>query len=60
MPAVDGAIYFDEVAKAAEEGRITTVRPDKLLKTHAVWDLGWNDSMSAHHRAAIGIRAAGD
>lgn len=46
MPAVDGAIYFDEVAKATGEGRITTVRPDKLLKTHAVWDLGWNDSMS--------------
>lgn len=46
MPAVEGAIYFDEVQRSAEEGRITTVRPDKLLKTHAVWDLGWNDSMS--------------
>lgn len=46
MPAVDGAIYFDEVAKAEEEGRITRVTPDKLLKVHAIWDLGWNDSMS--------------
>lgn len=46
MPAVDGAIYFDEVQLAAEEGRITLVKPDKLLKVHAVWDLGWNDSMS--------------
>lgn len=46
MPAVEGAIYFDEVAKAEEEGRITRVTPDKLLKVHAIWDLGWNDSMS--------------
>ena len=46
MPAVDGAIYFDEVAKADEEGRITRVAPDKLLKAHAIFDLGWNDSMS--------------
>ena len=46
MPAVDGAIYFDEVAKAEEDGRITSVRADKLLKVHAIFDLGWNDSMS--------------
>lgn len=46
MPAVDGAIYFDEVAKAEEEGRITSVGHDKLLKTHAIFDLGWNDSMT--------------
>jgi phage terminase large subunit len=46
MPAVDGAIYFDEVAKAEEEGRITSVRADRMLKAHAIFDLGWNDSMS--------------
>ena len=46
MPAVDGAIYFDEVAKAEEEGRITSVKPDRLLRCHAVFDLGWNDAMS--------------
>ena len=46
MPAVDGAIYFDEVSKAQDEGRITRVSPDKLLRTHAVFDLGWNDAMS--------------
>jgi phage terminase large subunit len=46
MPAVEGAIYFDEVAKAEEEGRISRVAPDRLLRTHAIWDLGWNDSMS--------------
>lgn len=46
MPAVEGAIYFDEVAKAEEEGRITRVGYDRLLKVHTIWDLGWNDSMS--------------
>lgn len=46
MPAVSGAIYFDEVAKAESESRIRTVPNDLMLKTHAVWDLGWNDSMS--------------
>ncbi len=46
MPAVEGAIYFDEVAEAESKGRIREVPHDILLKTHAVWDLGWNDSMS--------------
>ncbi len=46
MPAVDGAIYFEEVAQAEEAGRIARVAYDRLLKVHAVWDLGWNDSMS--------------
>lgn len=46
LPAVTGAIYFDEVATAEREGRIRTVPNDPLLKTHAIWDLGWNDSMS--------------
>lgn len=45
-PAVDGAIYFDEVASAEREGRIRDVPNDVMLKTHAIWDLGWNDSMS--------------
>lgn len=45
-PAVEGAIYFDEIALAEAEGRIRDVPADPLLKTHAVWDLGWNDSMS--------------
>lgn len=46
MPAVQGAIYFDEVADAEGKGRIREVPIDPLLKVHAVWDLGWNDSMS--------------
>lgn len=46
LPAVSGAIYFDEVAAAERESRIRAVPNDPLLKTHAIWDLGWNDSMS--------------
>jgi len=44
--AADGAIYHKEIRLAQEEGRITNVAPDRLLKTHIVMDLGWNDSMS--------------
>jgi phage terminase large subunit len=44
--AADGAIYHNEIRQAQESGRITTVHPDVLLKTHVVMDLGWNDSMS--------------
>lgn len=45
-PAVAGAIYYKEVAAAEAEGRIRDVPIDPMLKTHAIWDLGWNDSMS--------------
>jgi len=43
-PAVEGAIYFDQMAQAS--ARIGAIPHDPLLKTHAVWDLGFNDSMS--------------
>ena len=45
-PAVDGAIYFNEVSQAEQAGRFGRVPYDPMLKVHAVWDLGWNDSMS--------------
>lgn len=45
-PAVSGAIWYDEVAKAQEEGRICDVPYDPLLKVHVVFDLGWNDAMA--------------
>lgn len=46
MPAVVGAIYFEQVAKAEEEKRICNVPYDPMLKTHVVFDLGWNDAMA--------------
>jgi phage terminase large subunit len=45
-PAVTGAIYYNEVATAESEQRIRSVPYDPMLKVHAIWDLGWNDSMS--------------
>jgi phage terminase large subunit len=45
-PAVEGAIYFDEVAKAETSGHICNVPYDPLLKVQAIWDLGWNDAMT--------------
>jgi phage terminase large subunit len=44
--AVEGAIYAQEIDACLREGRIRNVPVDSLLKTHTVWDLGWNDSMS--------------
>ena len=44
--AVDGAIYANEIREAQEEGRITNVPYDPMLKVHVVMDLGWNDSMA--------------
>lgn len=41
-PAVEGAIYFDEMATA----KVREVPHDASLKTHVVWDLGFNDSMA--------------
>lgn len=45
-PAVAGAIYYDEVQRAEEEGRVCNVPYDPLKKVHVVFDLGWNDAMS--------------
>ncbi len=44
-PAVDGAIYFNEVAEVERNGRICSLSYDPLLKVHTIWDLGFNDSM---------------
>jgi phage terminase large subunit len=43
-PAVEGAIYFDAMSKA--QSRIMGVPHDPLLKTHVVFDLGFNDAMA--------------
>lgn len=44
--AVAGAIYYDEISSAEEEGRVCAVPHDPKLKVQVVFDLGWNDSMS--------------
>lgn len=44
--AVEGAIYATEIIDATANGRVCAVPYDPTLKAHAIWDLGWNDSMS--------------
>lgn len=45
-PAVDGAIYPDEVARTMTDKRICEVPFDPTLAVHTIWDLGWNDLMA--------------
>lgn len=45
-PAVEGAIYFDEVAAMERDGRVCNVPYDPMLKAHVVFDLGFNDEMA--------------
>ena len=42
--AVEGAVYAREVAKAQEERRIRPVPVDPIVKTHLIFDLGFNDA----------------
>jgi phage terminase large subunit len=45
-PAVEGAIYAQEIDTMQREGRVRSVPYDPLLKVHTIWDLGWADSMA--------------
>lgn len=45
-PAVEGAIYYNEVAALKNSGRLCNVPYDPLLKVHIISDLGFNDYMS--------------
>lgn len=58
LPAVEGAIYADEVAQVERERRVVPMTADPLLMAHTVWDLGWNDSMAiiVVQRAASEVR----
>jgi phage terminase large subunit len=42
-PAVEGAIYANELDQMLREGRVTIVRHDPHVPVHTVWDLGYND-----------------
>ncbi len=44
-PAVDGAIFYNEVSALKAQNRLCNVPVDPLLKTHWIWDLGYNDYM---------------
>jgi len=41
LPAVEGAIFANEVAKLFEEHRVRPLDPDPMGKVHGIMDLGW-------------------
>ena len=45
-PAVSGAIYYGEIAKAQECKQICNLPYDPHLRVHVVFDMGWNDAMT--------------
>jgi len=45
-PAVDGAIYYNEVSALRSSNRLCNVPYDPMLKVHVVCDLGFNDYMA--------------
>jgi phage terminase large subunit len=45
-PAVEGAIYFNEVSIMERDKRICNVPYDPMLKAHVTFDLGFNDEMA--------------
>ncbi len=45
-PAIEGAIYYNEVSALRQAGRLCNVPYDPMLKVHVVVDLGFNDFMS--------------
>jgi phage terminase large subunit len=45
-PAVEGSIYYTEVAALKNSGRLCSVPYDPMLKVHVITDLGFNDYMS--------------
>jgi len=46
LPAVEGAIYFDQIMKMQNQGRIRPMTFDPDLQKYAVFDLGFNDAMT--------------
>jgi phage terminase large subunit len=60
-PAVEGAIFAQEIDALQRSGRFTTVSHDPLLRVHTVWDLGWNDQtvILMVQRAASELRLIG-
>jgi phage terminase large subunit len=53
-PAVEGAIYTNEVAKAIADGRLCAVPYDATHRVFLIWDLGWADSMAIGFVQVIG------
>jgi len=61
LRVAEGAIYAAEVDRMYLEGRVRNVPADPVLVVDAVWDLGWNDSMTIglFQRSASELRCIG-
>lgn len=46
LPAVAGAIYFDEIMTMERQERVRNMTIDDQLQLYAVFDLGYNDAMT--------------
>lgn len=46
VSAVEGAYYAAQLSKVREEGRITTLAKDPVLRIRCFWDLGYRDATS--------------
>lgn len=44
VQAIDGAYYSAALSKVREDGRITSLAKDPVLRVRAYWDLGYNDA----------------
>lgn len=53
--SVEGAVYAAELARAREEGRLTSVPYEPSAPVHCFWDLGWADSVSVWMAQAVGL-----
>lgn len=53
-PAVEGAIYTNEVAKVIADGRLCAVPYDPVYPLYHIWDLGWADSMAIGFIQVVG------
>lgn len=52
--AITGAYYAQELTKADEAGRITSVPYDPMVKVYTSWDLGISDSMTIWFYQMVG------
>jgi phage terminase large subunit len=53
--AIEGAVYADELTKAAEERRITEVPYDEAYPVQTYWDLGHSDQTAIWFAQSIGM-----
>ena len=56
VSAVEGAYYAAQLGKVREEGRVTTLAKDPILRARAFWDLGRRDATAIWVAQFVGQR----